>query len=56
MALNFQRLEQIVSNLKPNNQTGRAFHVCFVFKGNKMIRIGQNNYNKRHKSYKFGEL
>lgn len=54
MAINFKRLENITSSLKPNNQTGKSFHTTFVYLGNKLIKIGQNNYHKLHKSHIYG--
>jgi hypothetical protein len=55
MAINFKRLEEIASSLKRDNQTGQSFHVTFVYRGNKLIKIGQNNYRKQHRSNKYGD-
>lgn len=55
MAINFKNLEETGKALKPIHQTGRSFHVTFVFKKNKMITIAHNNYNKEHPYYKFGK-
>ena len=54
MAINFKRLEEITKALKPTKQTGKSFHTTFAFKGNKMLAIGCNNYNKLHPRHKFG--
>lgn len=54
MAINFNRLEDITKGLKGKEQTGRAFHATFIYKGPKLISIGLNNYNKSHKSKKYG--
>jgi|LakMenE18May11ns_1017448.scaffolds.fasta_scaffold9956071_2 hypothetical protein len=54
MAINFKRLEEITRALKPTKQTGKCFHTTFAFKGNKMLAIGYNNYNKLHPHHKFG--
>lgn len=54
MAINFNRLEEISRALKPVHQSGRTFHVTFVYKKNKMLCIGHNNYNKKHPYHKFG--
>jgi hypothetical protein len=54
MAINFKRLEEITKALKPTKQTGKCFHTTFAFKGNKMLAIGYNNYNKLHPHHKFG--
>lgn len=54
MAINFKRLEEISSSLKENYQTGKSHHVTFIYQGNKLIRIGKNNYKKLHRSHKYG--
>lgn len=55
MAFNFKRLEEISRALKPSKQTGKSFHTTFAFRGNKLLAIGFNNYNKLHPRHKFGE-
>lgn len=55
MAINFQRLESLAHALKHTQQTGQSFHVTFVYHGSKLIKIGQNNYNKLHRSHKYGD-
>lgn len=54
MAINFERLESLANALKGVHQTGQSFHVTFVYRGNKLIRIGQNNYRKLHRAHKYG--
>lgn len=54
MAINFKRLEDIARSLKRTEQTGKSYHCCFVYLGNKLIKIGQNNYTKLHRSHKLG--
>lgn len=55
MAINFSRLEDISRSLRYQYQTGRAFHTCFVYLGNKLICTGINNYRKHHPKHIFGE-
>lgn len=55
MAINLKRLEDITRALKSENQSGKSFHTTFVYRGNKLIKIGQNNYKKLHRSHKYGE-
>lgn len=55
MAINFRRLEEITKALKPRLQSGKSFHVTFVYKKNKMICIANNNYKKNHPYHKFGK-
>jgi len=53
MALNFSRLEEITRALKLGAQTGKSFHTTFVYRGNKMLCLATNNYNKLHRRHKF---
>lgn len=55
MAINFNKLEEITRALKSSKQTGKSFHTTFAFRGNKLLSIGINNYNKHHPSHKFGK-
>jgi prepilin-type processing-associated H-X9-DG protein len=55
MAINFGKLEEITRALKSSKQTGKSFHTTFAFRGNKLLSIGINNYNKQHPSHKFGK-
>ena len=55
MGLDFQRLEETAKAMKPIFQTGKSFHVTFVFKKNKFICAATNNYNKQHPYHRFGE-
>ena len=55
MQINFKRLEEISKALKPVHQSGKSFHVTAVYRKNKMLCIGHNNYNKDHPYHKFGE-
>ena len=55
MAISFTRLESITAALKANQQTGRSFHATFVYHGNKLICIANNDYNKLHRYHKFGD-
>lgn len=55
MRINFRRLEEICSALKPKYQSGKSFHVTFVYKKNKLLCIANNNYKKNHPYHKFGE-
>lgn len=55
MAINFKKLEEITRALKSSKQTGHSFHTTFAFRGNKLLSIGINNYNKQHPSHKFGQ-
>lgn len=55
MKINFTRLEEISRALKTTDQTGRSFHTCFVYHGNKLLSISKNNYNKSHLEYKHGK-
>ena len=54
MAINFDRLEDISRSLMSHKRTGKSFHTTFIFSGNKMLKIGINNYDKQHKSNKYG--
>lgn len=54
MAINFKRLENIASAMKPLHQDGRSFHVTFAYNGSKLLTIGTNQYSKSHKYHKFG--
>lgn len=55
MAINFKRLEEITRCLKSHNQTGKTFHTTFIYKGNKLLKIGHNSYKKLHREHKFGK-
>ena len=55
MAINFSRLEDISKALIPLNESGRSFHTTFVYRGNKLLTIGINNYQKSHKRHIYGE-
>jgi deoxycytidylate deaminase len=39
---------EIARALKPHSSTGRCFHLTTIFKKNRLISIGINNYNKTH--------
>lgn len=54
MAIKFKRLEEIARALKPIHQSGKSFHVTFVYKKNKMICIAHNDYRKNHPYHRFG--
>jgi hypothetical protein len=45
---------EIAKCLKKDRQTGRAFHVTFVYNKNKLISIGINNLKKLHRRNMFG--
>ncbi len=45
---------EIAKCLKKDRQTGRAFHVTFVYNKNKLISIGINNLKKLHRRHIFG--
>ena len=53
--MNYNRLEAIASALKNSRQNGKSFHVTFIYHGNKLLSIGTNDYEKRHRSLRFGE-
>ncbi len=55
MTINFKRLEEIAKALKPVRQSGRSFHVTFVYKKNKMLCVANNNYKKSHPYHRFGK-
>jgi len=55
MAINFKRLEEIAKALKPVSQSGKNFHVTFVYNKNKLLCVANNDYRKRHPYHKFGE-
>jgi len=55
MAINFTRLEEITRATKVGLQTGKSFHTTFVYRGNKMLCIAANNYNKAHRRHKYTE-
>lgn len=55
VAIKFERLEEIARALKPIHQSGKSFHVTFVYKGNKMICVAHNDYNKIHPHHRFGK-
>lgn len=50
----FNRCVEISKALKPAKATGRAFHTTFAIKKGKIVCIGWNDYNKMHRSHKFG--
>ena len=54
MAITFKRLEDITRALKPLSQTGKSFHTTFIYRGNKLLTIGVNNYSKLHPHHKYG--
>ena len=54
MAINFKRLEEITRALKPISQNGRNFHTTFVYWGNKLLVIANNDYKKIHPYHVFG--
>lgn len=43
---NFKRLKDIAVALKPRQQTGKCFHVTFIYDKSKLLSIGVNNYNR----------
>ena len=43
-----KKATQIAFKLKESNQTGRAFHLTAVFKKNRLLTVGVNNYKKTH--------
>lgn len=55
MAINIKRLEDITRALKISNQSGKSFHTTFIYSGNKLLKIGQNNYKKLHRRHKYGD-
>ena len=55
MAINFKRLENLAKALKPLNQSGQSFHATFVYHGNKLICIANNDYSRLHPYHKFGQ-
>jgi deoxycytidylate deaminase len=50
----FSRCIEVSRALKPVKATGRAFHTTFAVKKGKIVCIGWNDYNKMHRSHKFG--
>jgi len=46
--MNFDRLVEISRALKDEKQTGRAFHVTFALRKNRIIALGCNDYTKTH--------
>lgn len=44
----------IAKCLKKHKETGRSFHCTFIYEKSKLLCIGFNNYNKLHRSTKFG--
>lgn len=53
MAINFKRLEDITRAMKPVYQTGKAFHTCFVYYGNRLLAVTHNDYTKLHPYHKW---
>jgi deoxycytidylate deaminase len=51
----FDRLIEISKAMKNRRQTGMRFHTTFFLKKGKIICVGWNDYNKLHRSHKFGE-
>lgn len=46
---------EITKCLKKDKSTGHSFHTTFIFDKGKLLSIGFNNYNKLHRSTKFGK-
>jgi deoxycytidylate deaminase len=46
---------EITRCLKKDKSTGHSFHTTFIFDKGKLLSIGFNNYNKLHRSNKFGK-
>ena len=46
---------EITKCLKRDKESGRSFHTTFIFDKGKLLSIGFNNYNKLHRSTKFGK-
>ena len=46
---------EITKCLKKDKESGRSFHTTFIFDKGKLLSIGFNNYNKLHRSTKFGK-
>lgn len=49
------RTIEIAHCLKPQKQSGRAFHVCSAWNKNKMVALTWNSYEHGHLAHKFGE-
>lgn len=43
-----RRLVDISKALKPEMESGRAFHTTFIIKKSRIVSIGHNKYNKTH--------
>lgn len=50
----FKHIINLVKDLKPQNQTGRNFHVSIALKGGNIVSIGINRYDKAHPYKKYG--
>ena len=46
---------EITKCIKKDKESGRSFHATFIFDKGKLLSIGFNNYNKLHRSTKFGK-
>lgn len=55
MTINFKRLEEISRSLRPVYQTGKNFHVTFVYNKNKLICTAFNDYSRMHPYHKWGQ-
>lgn len=51
----FERAVEMARALKPTKKTGKSFHVSILYRKNRMVCVGINNYNKSHNEKKFGK-
>jgi len=49
-----KRYLEFSERLRPIDLTN-YFHITYVFRGNKLLTIGTNNYSKQHPHHKYGE-
>lgn len=47
---------EISRALKPQKETGKAFHTCIAIRKGKIACIGWNNYGKLHNFYRYGQF
>ncbi len=55
MSKKLRRCIEITRSLKPELQSGKNFHVSFLYDGPRLLSIGCNSYKHGHLAHKFGE-
>jgi deoxycytidylate deaminase len=51
----FERAVEMAKAIKPTKKTGKSFHVSIIYRKNRMICVGYNDYNRPHNEKRFGK-